>query len=318
MPPKKQQTTPRAKQAAKTRKAAEKTKGKRRSQDVRRPAAPQPALSSYLPLPSGSLPLTLPDGTSLGSLLIDVPAVQSELVGYLKPVGLDRDQAAAFASLILGRTLQTLARHVEAYLDAEIRGAATRLRVSQLADHPQRADRSLLQGVLGSYISSLKEIASTLEQGEPPPLAELSSFPSVSYLNRQIIKHGTKKQRDQLKRLLARPAQGKRGRPTVEIEDRRDVQLARQTREAAHRLEEGFTYVRKQRKAGGYKSSDEVLSPKLARMRYNPLEIDAILQAFLTLWCRREPRWANLESGPARRGCSSLARQGPSSEGRSP
>ncbi len=139
MPRKKPPTKRREPRRQITKKAAAQRKSKRQPGDVRRPT-----LQATLPpdgVPSGLLPLTLQDGTSLGFLLMNVPAIQVALVSRLKTAGFPKALVPAFASGALGVMLPGLAHQVERLLRFEVDAAPFELAGFRFAAHPkQRAE----------------------------------------------------------------------------------------------------------------------------------------------------------------------------------
>ena len=311
MPRKKPKT--RRQQPPRSKRDAVPRKKTQRRGDLRRPPL-QSTAAADLGGESSLLPLSLQDSTTVGFLLMDVAALEGVLAKHMGPLKLDEPEAVAGASLLSGPMLRGLAAHVARYLDMEVRLFPAALGVGRFVDDPK-----LRTKFLNSFISSLKELVSDLERDAPAVLAELPSFPSVIYLQRLIVTHGLRSQRDALKRILATAARGTRGRPTGELEDRQDVRLARQVEEAKRRLKNGFAYVRAQKKAGGHKNGDEKLSPKLAemKMKYNQTERErSYLESLLwlpphTLPCCRESRRCALEPGTPDNGCRRCAWESP-------
>ena len=122
MPRQKPPGTRQPRTAKKIKKTARPKKSTRHSQGVG-PTTRGSDRFAEATVPSGLIPITLQDRTSLGFLLMDVSALQAVLVSNLKAAGFPTALAPALASWASGVMLPGLAHQVERFLNIEVAAA---------------------------------------------------------------------------------------------------------------------------------------------------------------------------------------------------
>ena len=263
--PRSKQRRPRPTTAARSaRSTARKAKGVPRprdsSQSTQRllPSTETPTHSS------GLLPIRLWEGSTVGSLLMDVPAIQEVIAEGLRAEGVEPAGPGYVAHFML----RELAAHVERRLNMEVLlyplCAAYLSRWQDRPDLPEKA----FDGVL-----------SFLDEQPAQVQAEVFSVPAVSWVTEQIRRHGSPTQRRVLERLLARAARGRRGQPKKAIESRADVYYAECVAEVEKRLGPVFDYIRERKRAGGFQSDHDEIRDGLAKKGYLPPVINAALKS---------------------------------------